>query len=131
MRLVVLLLSTLALFACKQPLKPELLHGKWNYTHIKELNNSPDSVTRLDLEIQKPSIEFRRDGLLEMMWGGRLLSRGTYTIEGDEIVYREQLADGKTRTFPFVVTKLDEKEIVFATTDRNGARVTARKAGAP
>ena len=124
-KLAVLLLF--ALGACKQAVKPGLLQGKWAYERVEELNHSADSTTALDIELNKPTIEFRANGELRMTWGNETLSQGTYVIDGDNVQYTEQLADGKKRTFPFHVTHLDEKRIIFETTDRAGARVTAKR----
>jgi hypothetical protein len=37
------------------------------------------------------------------------------------------MPDGKKREFPFVVSKLTDKEIIFETTGKDGSRVTAVK----
>jgi hypothetical protein len=119
--------AALPFFSCKEPLKSELLQGKWVYVKIEELNHSADSVSMLQVEIQHPTIEFRKNGELEMIWGGELLSSGTYVIDGEDVQFTEQLPGGKKRTFPFHISKLDDKQIVFETTGRNGARVTAKR----
>jgi len=62
-----------------------------------------------------------------MMWGGKVLSHGTYKIDQGNISYTEVLPDGKTRTFPFWIKKLTDKEIVFETKEDDAVRVTARK----
>ena len=63
-----------------------------------------------------------------MWWGGGLLSHGSYKVSGDSIQYKEILPGGQTRVFPFIVSKLTDKDIVFETTGEDGSLVTAAKA---
>ena len=121
----------LLLVSCKQqPVKltANALYGKWNYIKVENPNSHPpDSVKSDELKIQKPYILFSKDSL-QMWWGGGLLSRGSFKVSGDTIVYKEILAGGQTRVFPFIVSKLTDKDIVFGTTGEDGSLVTAVKA---
>jgi hypothetical protein len=121
---------TLCLFiSCKQKieLKAGDLYGKWKYVRVENPNsNPPDSVKNDELQVQKPYILFSKDSL-QIWWGGGLLSHGSYKITGDSIQFKEILADGKTREFPFMVSKIDDKNLVFATSGVDGALVTAVK----
>jgi hypothetical protein len=120
---------TLALFAsCQNAIKPEALYGKWKYIKIE--NNSVSNtniVTSEQLESEEPYIQFSKNDSLLIWWGGKVLSYGSYKIEGDKIQVKEILADGKTRKFPFIVSKLDDKNLVFATNGDDGSKVTAVK----
>ena len=126
------LIISLALFllaSCKQKIKlsPAQLYGKWNYTKVANPNaHPPDSVKSEELKIQKPYLLISKDSL-QLWWGGGILSRGTYTLAGDSIVYKEILPGGQTRVFPFIVSRLTEKDIIFETTGEDGSFVTAVK----
>jgi len=120
-----ILLSLLA--SCQLSIKPETLYGKWKYIKIE--NNSvanTANVTPEQLEAESPYIKFSKDSLL-IWWGGKVLSHGSYKIDGDRIQFKEILDGGKTRDFPFIVSKLDDKNLVFATKGDDGAKVTAIK----
>jgi hypothetical protein len=114
--------------ACKSNLEPNRLYGKWKYTRV--LNPKaipPDSVKMMILDEQKPYIVFAKNNTVEIYWGGKVLSKGTFTTNGDNINVREQLPDGKTRQFPFYVSELDDKHIVFESMGEDGSKVTAIK----
>ncbi|WP_426671031.1 hypothetical protein ACPPVU_07325 [Mucilaginibacter sp. McL0603] len=121
--------AALALFAsCKNTIQPDVLYGKWKYVKIE--NNSVSSTTNVtseQLESEEPYIQFSKNDSLLIWWGGKVLSHGSYKIEGDKIQFKEILADGKTREFPFIVSKLDDKNLIFETTGDDGARVTTVK----
>ena len=127
-----ILIISLALFllaSCKQQIKlsPAQLYGKWNYIKVENPNaHPPDSVKSEELKIQKPYLLVSKDSL-QLWWGGGILSKGTYTLAGDSIVYKEILPAGQTRVFPFIVSKLTAKDIVFETTGEDGSFVTAVK----
>lgn len=120
---------TLALFAsCQNTIKPDALYGRWKYIKIE--NNSVSNtnvVTTEQLESEEPYIQFSKNDSLLIWWGGKILSYGSYKIEGNKIQVKEILADGKTREFPFIVSKLDDKNLVFATNGDDGSKVTAVK----
>lgn len=115
--------------ACKHSIKPEALYGNWKYVKIDKPRGDDlaDTVTTAELEEQKPEISFSTKNQLVIYWGGKILSQGTFTVDGENINYTEQLPEGKSRTFPFWVSKLDSKTIVFETLGKDGSRVTAVK----
>jgi hypothetical protein len=121
--------AAVALFAsCQNTIKPDALYGKWKYIKIE--NNSVSSTTNVtseQLESEEPYIRFSKNDSLLIWWGGKVLSHGSYKIEGDKIQFKEILADGKTREFPFIVSKLDDKNLIFETNGDDGAKVTAVK----
>ena len=121
-----LILLTL-LTSCQLSIKPESLYGKWKYTKIE--NNSVANTTNVtpeELEAKSPYIKFTKDSLL-IWWGGKVLSHGSYKIDGDKIQFKEILEGGKIRDFPFIVSQLDDKNLVFSTDGDDGAKVTAIK----
>lgn len=126
---IILLINIVLLFlvaGCSGNLKPENLRGKWKY--VKVFNPEafpPDSVSTMELQELKPYIEFSGDNKLQIIWGGKVLSKGTYRIEADNIHFREDLGGGQTREFPFYVSKITEKEIVFETVGADASKVTA------
>ena len=125
----ILALSLMLLLSCKQKIKlsPAQLYGKWNYIKVENQNSHPpDSVKSDELKIQKPYLLVSKDSL-QLWWGGGILSKGTYTLSGDSIVYKEVLPGGQTRVFPFIVSKLTAKDIIFETTGEDGSFVTAVK----
>lgn len=115
--------------ACKHRIKTDTLYGNWKYIKIDKPrgDDQADTVTTAELEEQKPEISFSTKNQLVIYWGGKILSQGTFAVDGDNINYTEQLPGGKSRTFPFWVSKLDDKTIVFETVDKDGSRVTAIK----
>jgi len=122
--------ATIALFtvACTGNLDSQKLYGKWNYVKVGVPNSSPpDTVTTAELQESKPYIEIKPDGNLNIFWGGKLLSHGTYKISGKNLNVHELLPDGKSRDFPFYVSSLTDKRITFETLDKDGSRVTAVK----
>ena len=111
--------------SCKSAIKPEDLYGKWKYIKI-EHPDSGDPGTPADvLQSESAAIEFLRNNEYNIMWGGKVLSHGTFTTDGMNIRIKEKLPDGTTRSFPFWVSELTDKEIVFETTGKDGSRVTA------
>jgi hypothetical protein len=121
--------TALVLFAsCQNAIKPEALYGKWKYIKIE--NNSVSSTTNVtseQLESEEPYIRFSKNDSLLIWWGGKVLSHGSYKIRGDKIQFKEILTDGKIREFPFIVSKLDDKNLIFETNGDDGAKVTAVK----
>jgi hypothetical protein len=121
-------LITLLFAACKPAVKPGELYGKWKYIKVGKLNaNPPDTVSVGELREQTPYIQFTTKDSLLIYWGGRVLSHGVFTVDGRSIKYEETLADGKTRDFPFYVSELTEKKIVFSTQGVDGSVVMAVK----
>ena len=124
----VLFLIVACLFSCKMPISANDLYGKWKYIKVANPNaNPPDSVSSDDLAAQAPYIQFTANNTLLIIWGGKVLSHGKFRLDGHNIQYTESLADGRTRTFPFWVSELTDKEIIFETKGEDGSRVTAVK----
>ncbi|HTH81487.1 MAG TPA: hypothetical protein VL490_01045 [Mucilaginibacter sp.] len=121
-----LIILVLFFSACKSSIKPESLYGKWNYTRIKSNITRPDSITAARLKVGSPYIEFTQKDSLFIYWSGGRISRGIFTTDGDSIVYKEDIDYG-TRVFPFIVTELTDKKIVFYTKGAEGSEVTAVK----
>ena len=114
--------------ACGPSLNPDNLYGKWTYTKLESPGaNPPSAEPDWKLQMDKPSIEFSKNNELTIYWGGKVLSHGTFTIDGKNIRYKQVLADGRTNEFPFYVTQFDGKEMVFETLGKEGSRVTAVK----
>jgi hypothetical protein len=114
--------------SCHSSINVDALYGKWKYIKVDNPNASPpDSVKKADLAEQSPYIEFRKNNELTIVWGGKILSHGKFSIDGMNIRYKETLPDGKFREFPFWVSKLTDKELVFETSGEDGSKVTAVK----
>jgi hypothetical protein len=125
-----LLLLTILLFfaACKPYVSPESLYGKWKYTRVRHPNASPtDTIGSMALLEQKPYIQFTKQDSLLIYWDDKQLSHGTFKIDGHDIRYKEILADGTTREFPFYVEDFNGKQIIFSTKGTDGSEVTAVK----
>ncbi len=123
-----LFLVVVTLFSCKMPINANDLYGKWKYIKVTNPNASPpDSVASDDLAAQAPYIQFDTNNTLIIMWGGKVLSHGKFKLDGRNIQYTESLPDGTTRTFPFWVSELTDKEIIFETKGVDGSGVTAVK----
>jgi hypothetical protein len=119
-----------AITGCRPSISPDQLYGKWNYTRLENPNaNPPFATPAVKLQYNHPSIEFIQQNQLIMKWKDTVLSQGKFKTQGHNIVYTEMLPDGKTRTFPFVVTKLTDKEITFETSGDEGTSVTAVREG--
>jgi hypothetical protein len=117
----------LSFTACKPALTPQVLYGTWKYLKVENPNQTPpDSVSHDELQQGAPSIKFTTKDSLIITWGGKVLSHGTFTIDKQNISYTEDIPGGK-RKFPFYVSKIDGKNIVFETLGEEGTRVTAVK----
>jgi hypothetical protein len=122
------MLMLLLLNSCKPALKPEELYGTWKYTSVKNPNETPpDSVGHEALQEAAPFVRITPKDSLIITWGGQVLSKGVFTIDGQNINYTEDMEGGGTRTFPFYVSQIDAKSIVFETLGEHGTRVTAVK----
>lgn len=106
-----------------------MLIGKWNYVKVENpySPNPPDTVSARELAEKSPYIELTSNGKLVMMWGGKLLSSGTYQLDKDNIIYTEHLANEQTRKILFWIKAIDENEIVFETKEDDIVRVRAKK----
>ena len=129
MKLVVSVCFCLILFqACSVSVDEEKLTGTWDYIKIENLNaSSQDSTTSADLKAARPFIRFTEKNELLIYWSGRVLSSGTYYVDGSMIRYKENLPDGQQREFPFLVKKLTGHELIFETMSREGTRVFTKK----
>lgn len=127
-KLIISVTATVLIASCKTAIKPGELYGKWKYTKIENTDiRSTHTVTSEELEAESPYIQFSKNDSLLIWWGGKVLSHGSYKLDGNNILVKEILENGKTRQFPFVVSKLDDKSLIFETTGDDGARVTAVK----
>jgi hypothetical protein len=126
--LLTALLALLIFSSCQTAIKPEALYGKWKYIKVENPNSHPvDSVSSTELATEAPYIQFSKNDSLVIWWGGKVLSHGTFQLDGSNIRVKEILADGKTREFPFYVSKLTEKDLIFSTSGEDGSKVTAVK----
>src|SRR5258708_39802057 len=92
------ILFILVIASCKSSINAVDLYGKWKYIKVEKPNAyPPDSVTSTELSMQSPYIQFSANNTLVIMWGGKVLSHGKFTIEGHNINYTESLPDGTTR----------------------------------
>jgi hypothetical protein len=115
----------LSLAACKPGIKPEKLYGKWKYTRVEHPAYPSDSLKSFEIDEQKPYIVFNKNSTMQIVWSGKELSHGTYTVSDQNIMVTEALPGGKTRKFLFAVSELTDNKIIFATLGEEGSRVTA------
>lgn len=110
--------------SCTSSIEQKDLYGRWNY--IKVVNADPEDITS-DEELKQalPAIIFTETNDLIIEWGGKQLSRGKYKLDGKMIRYTESLEGGRTREFPFLISKLNANELVFQTMEKNYTMVTA------
>jgi hypothetical protein len=122
-----ILLGSLLLSACKHSVTATDLYGKWNYVELKHPNKTTPATSESELREQAPYIEFTKQDSLRMVWGGELLSHGTFKVDGTNIQYKEILADGSTRSFPFYISSFKDGRMVFETMGEDASRVTVVK----
>jgi hypothetical protein len=124
---LLIMMAALLAASCNQGIKADKLYGEWNYTRIDHprSDDQTDTLGRDDLAATHAHIKFIPENKLEIWWEGKLLSHGTFKTQGNNIQFTEQLTGGKTRTFPFYISRLDAKNIVFETMGTDGSRVTA------
>jgi hypothetical protein len=126
--LYLFILITLFFSACKPSVKPEDLYGKWKYIKLENPNaNPPSTMPDWKLKMQSPTIEFSKNNDLIMNWGGEVLAHGKFRTDGDKIQFNQVLDSNQTREFPFYVTELTDKEIIFETKGEDATKVTAIK----
>jgi len=111
--------------SCKSAIKPEELYGKWKYIRIEHPNDPLDVIKDADVAAHSPYVQFTKDSALLIMWDGKVLSHGKFIIDGYNINYTESLPDSTTRQFPFWVSKLTDRDLIFETKGQNASRVTA------
>jgi hypothetical protein len=121
------LLGCLLMSACNHSVTSTDLYGKWNYTKLEHPNQTSPGTSDSELHEQAPYIEFTKADSLRMFWGGQLLSHGTFTVDGTNIQYKEILADGSTRSFPFYISSFKDSIMVFETLGEDASRVTVVK----
>ena len=110
--------------SCNNSIEQENLLGRWNY--IKAVNADPEDITsNEELKQASPAIIFTETNDLTIEWGGKQLSKGKYKLDGKMIRYTESLEGGRTREFPFLISKLSDNELVFQTMEKNYTVVTA------
>jgi hypothetical protein len=128
-KLLIVIIALFGLSSCRQkPIQREALLGKWKYVKVENPNSHPlDSVSASELEMESPYIKFSKNDSMMIWWGGKVLSHGTFKLDGSNIQVREILDGGKTRSFPFFVSKLTDKDLVFETSGEDGTKVTAVK----
>lgn len=122
-----LLLLCLTATACKHSVTAPDLYGKWNYTKLEHPNKSTPGPSEGQLSEDAPYIEFTPSDSLRMFWGGKLLSHGTFTVDGTNIQYTEILPNGNTRKFPFFISEFKDNTMVFETLGEDASRVTVVK----
>jgi len=126
-KFIPLLLVVICAAACKpKTMDAAKLYGKWKYIKVENPNATPpDSVPTYRIQEDQPYIELKQTDSLKIVWGGKVLSHGKFKVTGNNIDYTETLGKGQTREFPFIVSKLTDKDIVFETNGDDGSRVTA------
>ncbi|WP_017258076.1 hypothetical protein [Pedobacter arcticus] len=123
--ILTVLIFCIAIFsACG--IKSDDLIGRWNYVSYEYTNKSLNKPLA-DIAIQKPYIEFDKDGKCKIVSSGKFLSEGTYYLENKIIRYTETLEDGKKRAIPFLIKSLTAKDLVFQTMDAEVKVITAVK----
>lgn len=112
------------LSSCTKSIDQKDLYGRWNY--IKVVNADPEDITGdQELKEASPAIIFTETNDLVIEWAGEQLSYGKYKLDGKMIRYTESLQGGRTREFPFLISKLSDNELVFQTMEKNYTVVTA------
>jgi hypothetical protein len=124
-----LIVAALLLFAgCKPGVKPGMLYGTWKYTKLENLNAyPPDTLTSYQLQSNSPSIRFTKSDSVVIIWSDTVLLRGTFAVDGSDINIKQILPGGKTSQFPFSVSKLTDKQIIFESHGADASKVTAAK----
>ena len=122
----ILIFCILLCSSCSYEIEKSDLLGRWNY--VKVVNADPEDITSdEELKYASPAIIFTETNELIIEWGGKQLSKGNYRLDGKMIRYTESLEGGRTREFPFLISKLSDTELVFQTMEKNYSRDTAIK----
>ena len=121
--------ALLFITACKPSVSVTTLTGKWKYVKVEHPNASPpDTMKKAELDEAAPYIQFTPEMKFLIVWGGKFLSHGTFTLDGGNMNITEKLADGKIRNYVFTVSELTDNKIVFETIGVDGSKVTALRA---
>lgn len=120
-------IAALMLSSCIKYVKREDLYGKWKYIKVGNPHVESDSVSSAQLEMEEPCIMFSKNDSMMIWWGGKVLSHGTYKLDGETIHVKEVLDSAKTRNFNFYILKLEGKNLEFETIGNDGTRVVAVK----
>jgi hypothetical protein len=126
-----LLFAVVGLFiaSCKPSVSVATLTGKWKYTKVEHPNASPpDTMKKAELDEVAPYIQFTSEMKFLIVWGGKFLAHGTYTLNGSNMNITEKMEDGKTRSYVFTISELTEDKIIFETIGAEGSKVTALRA---
>jgi len=114
--------------SCKPAVKAENLYGTWKYIKLENREaDPPDSMTSYHLQANSPSIKFSTNDSVIIIWSDTVLLRGKFTVDGDKINVDQTLPGGKSHQFPFYVSELTDKRIIFETHGADGSKVTAVK----
>ena len=123
----VLILALLIMFSgCTRSVENKYIYGVWQYVKVENPNQGQVTPSE-ELKENNPSIQFSEGNKLEMIWGGKVLSEGTYHIAYPVINYEEDLKEKGSRKIKFLIKKLEDDILVFQTIEADAVRVTARK----
>ena len=118
----------LLLASCVKIVKKEEIVGKWKYLKVGNPHISSDSISESQLEMDAPYIVFSKNDSMMIWWGGKVLSHGSYKLDGATIHVKEVIdSTQKTRDFNFYILKLEGKDMEFETIGNDGTKVTAVK----
>ena len=123
----ILFITVILSFAsCTKSVKPEELYGEWQYIKVESpRQNPPYIMPEEEVQAENPSIRFSKTYDLVIMWGGKRLSHGKFRMEDRMIRYKENLEDGTTREFPFLIKEITDDKLVFETMSQDLTRITA------
>ena len=114
--------------SCTKSVSPEQLYGEWKYVKVENPNqNPPSAMPDEEVKAENPSIQFSKNNDLVIIWGGKRLSYGKFRMEGSMIRYKENLAGGTTREFPFLIKEITPEKLIFETMEQDATRITAQK----
>ncbi len=122
------LYSTFLLFliACNGNINQQNLVGKWKYISYNYQNKSINKPL-INIVLQNPSIVFNKDRTALIYSSGKVLSRGSYQLDGKIIRYEEVLSNGEKRKIPFLIKELNSKQLIFQTMNAEVMIITANK----
>jgi hypothetical protein len=112
------------LTGCSSGVKQEDLLGRWNYVSYEYVNKSLNKPLA-NISVQKPYIEFTKNGKCKIVSSGNVLSEGNYYLENKIIRYTENLPGGQKRAIPFLIKSFTKNELVFQTMDAEVKVITA------